>query len=276
MSEQPVVLPISTAKELIDFAHAINKLHNEQQRDLMVTLTNDIDLTGVEWTPIGNEEIPFYGTVDGAGHTISGLHIDKSEGGCCGLFGVCAGTIENLTVTGSITCVAADVHSAVGGIAGLVVGGHISNCTADFTIDSNRLSLGMYAGGVVTRQQVWMILARMSGAEPADMAAAKAWAVANGISDGSNPGSPVTRQQLATLLYRYAALFGYDVSVGESTNILSYADVGQLSEYAIPAMQWACGKGIIRGTGDGSTLTPQGTATRAQLAVMLYRFMGSM
>lgn len=131
-------------------------------------------------------------------------------------------------------------------------------------------------GGTVTRQQVWMILARMSGAEPADMAAAKAWAVANGISDGSNPGSPVTRQQLATLLYRYAVLYGYDVSVGESTNILSYADVGQLSEYAIPAMQWACGKGIIRGTGDGSTLTPQGTATRAQLAVMLYRFMWSM
>lgn len=131
-------------------------------------------------------------------------------------------------------------------------------------------------GGTVTRQQVWMILARMSGADPADMAAAKAWAVANGISDGSNPGSPVTRQQLATLMYRYAALFGYDVSVGESTNILSYADVGQLSEYAIPAMQWACGKGIIRGTGDGSTLTPQGTATRAQLAVMLYRFMWSM
>ena len=65
------------------------------------------------------------------------------------MFGVCAGTVENLTVTGSITCVAADVHSAVGGIAGLVVGGHISNCTADLTIDSNRLSLGMYAGGVV-------------------------------------------------------------------------------------------------------------------------------
>ena len=131
-------------------------------------------------------------------------------------------------------------------------------------------------GGMVTRQQVWMILARMAGANPTDMAAAKAWAVANGISDGSNPGSPVTRQQLATLLYRYAVLYGYDVSVGESTNILSYADVGQLSEYAFPAMQWACGKGIIRGTGDGSTLTPQGTATRAQLAVMLYRFMGSM
>ena len=130
-------------------------------------------------------------------------------------------------------------------------------------------------GGTVTRQQVWMILARMSGAKPADMAAAKAWAVANGISDGTNPGAPVTRQQLAALLYRYAMLFGYDVSVGESTNILSYTDVGQLSEYAIPAMQWACGAGIIRGTGDGSTLSPLGASTRAQLAVMLYRFMES-
>ena len=142
-------LRIDTPEDLVLFAHAINKLHNEQQRDLLVTLTNDIDLTDVAWVPIGNEDIPFYGTFDGAGHTISGLHIDKADGGCYGLFGVCAGTIENLTVTGSITCVAADVHSAVGGIAGLVVDGHISNCTADFTIDSNRLSLGMYAGGVV-------------------------------------------------------------------------------------------------------------------------------
>lgn len=127
--------------------------------------------------------------------------------------------------------------------------------------------------GTVSRQQVWMILARMAGDSPTDMAAAKAWAVANGISDGTDPGGAVTRQQLAALLYRYAVLFGYDVSVGESTNILSYADFADLSEYAIPAMQWACGAGIITGTGDGSTLSPQGTATRAQLAVMLYRWL---
>ena len=128
-------------------------------------------------------------------------------------------------------------------------------------------------GGTVSRQQVWMILARMAGADPADMAAAKVWAVANGISDGTNPGGAVTRQQLATLLYRCAVQFGYDVSVGEDTNILSYTDAAQLSEYAVPAMQWACGAGIINGTGDGSTLSPQGTATRAQLAVMLYRWL---
>ena len=130
-----------------------------------------------------------------------------------------------------------------------------------------------HPSGTVSRQQVWMILSRMAGADPADMAAAKAWAVANGISDGTNPGGAVTRQQLAALLYRFAVQNGYDVSIGENTNLLSYTDFANLSEYAVPAMQWACGAGIINGTGDGSTLSPQGTATRAQLAVMLYRWL---
>ena len=130
-----------------------------------------------------------------------------------------------------------------------------------------------HPSGTVSRQQVWMILSRMAGADPADMAAAKAWAVANGISDGTNPGGAVTRQQLAALLYRFAVQNGYDVSIGENTNLLSYTDFANLSEYAVPAMQWACGAGIITGTGDGSTLSPQGTATRAQLAVMLYRWL---
>ncbi|MBQ8751723.1 MAG: S-layer homology domain-containing protein, partial [Clostridia bacterium] len=63
-------------------------------------------------------------------------------------------------------------------------------------------------GGKVTRQQVWMILARMSGASPANMAEAKAWAVSAGISDGSVPGGAVTRQQLAAMLYRYEQSLG--------------------------------------------------------------------
>ena len=60
--------------------------------------------------------------------------------------------------------------------------------------------------------------------------------------------------------------------MGENTNILSYADAFDVSEYAVSALQWACGAGIISGTGSGSTLTPQGEATRAQAAVMLMRF----
>ena len=73
------------------------------------------------------------------------------------------------------------------------------------------------------------------------------------------------------MLYRYAVAKGYDVSIGESTNILSYADFASISEYAIPAMQWTCGSGIVTGVTD-STLAPQGTATRAQCAAMLMRF----
>ena len=126
----------------------------------------------------------------------------------------------------------------------------------------------------MTRAMVWAILARIDGetVTGADWAsAARTWAMAGGVSDGTDPNGPVTREQFATMLYRYAAAKGYDVSIGESTNILSYADFASISEYAIPAMQWACGSGIVTGVTD-STLAPQGTATRAQCAAMLMRF----
>ena len=126
----------------------------------------------------------------------------------------------------------------------------------------------------MTRAMVWAILARIDGetVTGADWAsAARTWAMASGVSDGTDPNGPVTREQFATMLYRYAAAKGYDVSIGESTNILSYADFASISEYAIPAMQWACGSGIVTGVTD-STLEPQGTATRAQCAAMLMRF----
>ena len=102
------------------------------------------------------------------------------------------------------------------------------------------------------------------------------WAASEGIVGGYGGGlfgadDAVTREQLAVILYRYAVYKGYDVSIGEDTNILSYADFADLSEYAIPAMQWACGAGIVNGTSE-STLTPQGEATRAQVAAMLMRF----
>lgn len=103
------------------------------------------------------------------------------------------------------------------------------------------------------------------------------WAAANGVVDGYGngkygPNDPITREQLATILYRYAQAKGYDVSVGEDTNILSYTDALETSEYAIPAMQWACGAGIIQG--NGGYLNPQGDATRAEIATMLMRFCG--
>lgn len=103
------------------------------------------------------------------------------------------------------------------------------------------------------------------------------WAASQGVVTGYGDGTfgtddPITREQFAVMLWQFAKNQDYDVSVGENTNILSYTDVSDLSQWAIPAMQWACGAGIISGTGNGSTLTPQGQATRAQAAVMLMQF----
>ena len=123
--------------------------------------------------------------------------------------------------------------------------------------------------GTVSRQQVWMILARMAGANPADMAAAKAWAVESGISDGTNPGGGVTRQQLVALLYRFAAQNGYDTNA--KADLSGYPDVASLASYAADAMAWSVANGIIGGTTQG-TLNPAGTANRAQFAVILWRF----
>ena len=101
------------------------------------------------------------------------------------------------------------------------------------------------------------------------------WAASEGIVGGYGNGAfgtndPITREQFAVMLYRFAQKQGYDVSVGENTNILSYADAFDVAEYAIPAMQWACGAGILNGS--GANLNPQGDATRAQAAAMLMRF----
>lgn len=95
--------------------------------------------------------------------------------------------------------------------------------------------------------------------------------VVTGFTDGTfRPDSAVTREQMAAVLYRYAQSKNYDVSVGENTNILSYADAANVSKYAIPAMQWACGSGMIQGT--NGNLNPNNSTSRAQMATMMMRF----
>ena len=105
---------------------------------------------------------------------------------------------------------------------------------------------------------------------------AVAWTAQSGVytgyADGSfRPNDSITREQLATILYRYAKYKGVDVSVGEDTNILSYADAAEISDYAFPAMQWACGAGVMQGS--NGNLLPRGRATRAQIAAMLHRYL---
>ncbi len=100
------------------------------------------------------------------------------------------------------------------------------------------------------------------------------WASAEGIVNGYDgkfaPNDPVTREQLVTILYRYAQYKKLDVSVGKDTNILSYDDAFDVHEWAMAAMQWACGSGIVNGI--GTNLEPAGDASRAQVATMLWRF----
>ena len=142
-------------------------------------------------------------------------------------------------------------------------------------------------GGNTTRGMIVTILHRLAGQPSAGTstfldvdpsqyyADAVDWAAANGVVTGYDastfgPNDFITREQLAAIFYRYATLMGYDVSVGEDTNILSYSDALSVNSYAIPAMQWAVGAGLVNGMDD--KLAPQGLATRAQVAAILYRF----
>ncbi len=79
-----------------------------------------------------------------------------------------------------------------------------------------------------------------------------------GYADGTfAPNRAITREQLAAILYRYAKANGADISVGEDTNLLSYKDFQSVGQYAVPALQWAVGSGLIGGT-TNATLSPKG------------------
>ncbi len=141
----------------------------------------------------------------------------------------------------------------------------------------------------ITRAMLVTVLYRLEG-EPAtnrsipfvdvDMGAyygnAVSWAKANGIVSGVTetefaPNDNITREQIAAIMHRYAKFKGYDVTVGENTNILSYDDFADISEYAIAPMQYAAGSGLMKGKTE-STLNPKDNATRAEIAAILHRF----
>ena len=123
-----------------------------------------------------------------------------------------------------------------------------------------------------TRGMIVTMLARLEGVDTAGTpwyAAGRKWAMDTGISDGTNMTGAVTREQLAAILYRYAKQKGYDV--GKSAALTSFTDADTVSSYAVDAMQWAVASGLIQGS--GSRLSPKATASRAQVATILMRFM---
>ena len=140
----------------------------------------------------------------------------------------------------------------------------------------------------LTRAMIVTILYRMAGSPAMSgasdfkdvdsnkwFAKAVAWAAANGIVNGYGsglfgPNDPVTREQLAAILYRYA-VYGGMTAVTLEENLGSFADTAQLSAYAIQAMNWAVGQGLINGS--GSNLVPKAQATRAQVAAIIHRYL---
>ena len=141
--------------------------------------------------------------------------------------------------------------------------------------------------GTATRGMMATILWRMEGS-PApkgknsftDVEAGKwyadaiTWTAENGIfagygKDKFGPDDPITREQLAAIFYRYADYKGYDLTV--KGNLDKFKDADKITDYAKTAMQWAVGNGLVKGK-SGNLLDPQGTATRAEIAAMLHRF----
>ena len=120
----------------------------------------------------------------------------------------------------------------------------------------------------MTRGMVVTVIARLAG-ENTDGGAnwydkGCAWAVANGVSDGTDPNGSITREQLAAMLYRYCG------SPAVSGSLSTYADAASVSAFASDAMQWCVNNGIINGM--GGLLNPQGQATRAQVSAMFARY----
>ncbi len=141
--------------------------------------------------------------------------------------------------------------------------------------------------GTATRGMMATILWRMEGSPASkgknsftDVEAGKwyadaiTWTAENGIfagygKDKFGPDDPITREQLAAIFYRYADYKGYDLTV--KGDLDKFKDADKITDYAKTAMQWAVGSGLMKGK-SGNLLDPQGTATRAEIAAMLHRF----
>ena len=122
--------------------------------------------------------------------------------------------------------------------------------------------------GTLTRAMIWTMLARFDGVDTEGgnswYAKAQEWATATGVSDGENPTGEVTREQLITMLWRYAGSPTY------TADLSGYVDTADISSWAGQAMCWAVATGVIEGD-ENSALTPKADTTRAQAAAMLMR-----
>ena len=171
--------------------------------------------------------------------------------------------------------------------------GQWSSNAVDFAYDNKLISGvgdGLFApDAVMTRGMLVTVLYRAAGSPAVSGTSrfrdletdgyyynAVRWANAKGVVSGATattfrPDAPVTREQIAAILYRYATLMGRAGTTGTGS-LTRYEDRGLVSGYAVQGMTWAVGRGIITGTG-AATLSPGASATRAQVVVMLHRYL---
>lgn len=157
---------------------------------------------------------------------------------------------------------------------------HWAHDAIEYVVDE-----GLFAGtsattfspeGTMTRAMLWVVLARMDGVDTSKTnggawyQAGLDWAVKNGISDGTNPNNNITREQFASMLYRYAENAGEDITA-DTSELNKFIDTINIASYALEPLAWAVENGIVSGT-SSDTISPAGNATRAQVATMLMRY----
>ena len=211
------------------------------------------------------------------GYKISDVLVDGKSVGAVSSY-----TFENVTAKHTITAKFEKTEDVTN------VGGFIDVKTSDWFADAVEyvVNEGLMNGtsettfspnGATTRGMIVTILYRQAGSPEVESdkatwwSDARTWAMSNGVSDGTNMDQEITREQLATMLYRYAKLIGEDVS--KTTSLDGFKDGGKVSSYAVAALKWAAAEGVITGK-TGGVIDPQAGATRAETATMLMRFCG--
>ena len=169
---------VTTADGLMNVAELVNG----GKTDINITLDTDLDLTGKEWTPIGNYEKQYTGTFNGGGHTITGLTVTGSDQ-YAGLFGRIGsgGTVKNVKLEG-VKIESDNDMSSVGSVAGDSYDGNIENCSVSGSVSGNNGT----AGGVVGNQQKGSITGCSSSAT------VNAGIAAGGVAGGTNIGASLT------------------------------------------------------------------------------------
>ena len=158
------------------------ELVNNGATDINITLNTDLNLTNMEWTPIGTESRPYTGTFNGGGHTITGLTVTTSDQ-YAGLFGYLSGTVKDVTLK-DVKIESDNGVGYAGGVAGWSFGGKIENCSVSGSVSGSGMNGN--AGGVVGFQYKGSITGCSSSAT------VNAGSTAGGVAGATNNGATLT------------------------------------------------------------------------------------